>query len=427
MGEHSSDKKKILFVGDYNRADYVSLLKSCKDSIHFTFLNFSSAAEETGSYYTNFGNAIYWKDFNHAYELLRKVNPAKVIFLYIESYHHVALNVACKKLMVPTYLLEHGMRADYAIAFDPDIVPSPKIPFIRKVKTLLSKTSQFSARLKSRLFLHQTISQSTPEDAAFINQYIRTRSKYNFLVTFKKITNPKRLADFYISFSPKVFEIHQVHENLPADQKVHFIGVPYFDELAATAPAVSQKIILFIDQPIAEQGLLGWTMESKKAFTRKIAEICQQHSYSLYIKPHPLQNISPWLEQAKRFNIRLIDDQQLLQCVSSVPLVLGFYSTYLMPLAALPHITLFTLENHPIGKLNVSKPFTDAGVAQPVFNLEELQQLLSRVDEFHEQQLQHKAKFTEDWLYRFDGKSGNRLKEVLDNPPFSQIQAKQYS
>ncbi|MFT2010071.1 polysialyltransferase family glycosyltransferase [Pontibacter sp. 13R65] len=413
MANCKPSNKTILFIGDYNRTDYVSLLKSCKDIIRFTFLNFSSVAEETNSYYKEYGNAVYWKDFKDAYELLKKIKPFKVVFLYIESYHHVALNVACKKLVIPTYLLEHGMRADYNIAFDPEMVCIPKVSFYQKLRTFINKINQFSARFKSKLFLNRTIRHSTPEDAAFLRTFISTRRKYNFLVTFKKIKDPKRLADYYISFSSKVFEIHRTHESLTSDQKVHFIGVPYFDKLAGMVEAQKKRNIIFIDQPLAENQLLGWTKESKEQFAKEFIRMCQQANYNLFIKPHPLQDLSMWQEQAKKNKITLITDGQLKASLPFTPVIIGFYSTYLMPLAAMRHTTLLTLENHPAGPFNVSKPFVEAGVSHPVYLLEELPQLLSEIDIIHQKQINNKNTFANDWLYIFDGKSGDRLKAIL--------------
>ncbi|MDX5481750.1 MAG: hypothetical protein LPK07_08710, partial [Hymenobacteraceae bacterium] len=120
-----------------------------------------------------------------------------------------------------------------------------------------------------------------------------------------------------------------------------------------------------------------------------------------------------WKEQQASTTVESINDEQLLSLAPTVPIVLGFYSTYLMPFAALPHTTLITYENHPAGRLNVSKSFIDAGVAHPIYDLEELHEVLPRIEEIHRKQLPNKAKFTEDWLYKFDGKSGERLRDIL--------------
>ncbi|GAA4442034.1 hypothetical protein GCM10023188_41250 [Pontibacter saemangeumensis] len=84
-----------------------------------------------------------------------------------------------------------------------------------------------------------------------------------------------------------------------------------------------------------------------------------------------------------------------------------------MPFAAFAHTTVVTYEDHPAGNFLVSKPFTEAGVAQPIYDLEELHSILQNLKALHQKQLPHKAKFTEEWMYKFDGKAGERLRDIL--------------
>ncbi|WP_162428799.1 polysialyltransferase family glycosyltransferase [Pontibacter pudoricolor] len=402
------DKPKILFIGDYCRTDYLSMLDMCRDACEFWFLYFSSPDEEHNKAYLNYGQAIYWSDYRSAQDLLKALAPHKVLFLYIDTYHAVVLNIACKAAGIFTYHLEHGMRADYGIACDATISPQLYQSPYNKFRTFLYN---FGNRIKSRLFLKNSIRQFSEEDAAFAKEYISVRGRKNYIETFKLLASPKRLPDCYISFSPKVYAVHQQHDHLTGSQKVHFIGIPYFDELATVRPTIPERAILFIDQPLAEKQLLKWSPAYKKTFVEELATIARQLNYKLYVKPHPDQDITPWQGIAE--GIDIIDDAQLLERSGSISIVIGFYSTYLMPFAAFEHTTLITLENHPAGKLDVSKSFVDAGVAHPVYSLDELPEALDNIEQLHQQQLPNKKKFEQDWLYKFDGKAGERLRDIL--------------
>src|SRR5688572_32206261 len=111
------NKRRLLIVGDYNRKDFVEAFCKCKNDFEFYFIEYALRSEVKADYYKAYGKAIFWKDFNNAYSLLKEIKPDKVIFFFIESYNHAALNVACKNLKIPTYHLEHGFR-DYKLESD---------------------------------------------------------------------------------------------------------------------------------------------------------------------------------------------------------------------------------------------------------------------------------------------------------------------
>ncbi len=379
----------------------------------FYFLYYTSAIEETNNAYKKMGKAIYWAGFEDTFDLLHSIKPIKVIFLYIESYNHVVLNLACRQAGIATYHLEHGLRADYVVGFDPIFSPSPKISNWKRIKDYMNVLLQLKARVRSRRFLLNSVKKLSPDDAEFINHFIHIRRQHNYLETFRQIKSPKRNPDTYISFSPKVFEIHQHFDGLTEAQDVHFIGVPYFDNLACVKPEHSEKCILFIDQPLVEHHLLKWTENHRQQTLANLCQLCKKYSYKLLVKSHPKQAIQHWANPAFKDVIEFVNNEQLPKIAGKVKIVMGFYSTLLMPFAVMPHVLLLTLENHPIGKLNVSKSFIDAGVAHPVYDLDELPWALEHVEQLHQQQVPNKKKFEEEWLYKFDGKAGERLRDIL--------------
>ncbi|WP_161890252.1 polysialyltransferase family glycosyltransferase [Pontibacter russatus] len=405
------NKPNILFVGDYNRRDYLDLLLKSKDGFNFFFLEFASKKEITNHYHKAYGKCIFWKDYRDAFDLLEKIKPAKVLFLYIEAYNHVALNIACKNIGIPTFHLEHGLRADYLphLSAGKNTVPAPSLQ--ARLLNFLTILREFRPRLKTRLFLLNSIRRFPVADAKIMKEFIEVRSKYNFFGTAVRIKSQKRQPVYCISFSEKIFRTHQIYDILPDQQKVFYIGIPYFDRFAGVVPATPARAVLLIDQPLAEHGLLNWTKNQKKRFIHDLSRVCSRHRFKLYVKPHPRQDVSLW--QQSHQAVELINDEQLLQLAPSIPFVLGFYSTLLMPFAAFPHTAVVTYENHPIGRIDVSKSFIEAGVAHPVYSMQDLEWALQHIEQLHQKQLPNKAKFTEEWMYKFDGKAGERLRDIL--------------
>ncbi|WP_242916350.1 alpha-2,8-polysialyltransferase family protein [Pontibacter liquoris] len=407
-----SSKPNLLIVGNFNRKDYLDLFKGSQNYFDFFFLEFAAPQEIQNSYYQTYGKAIFWGDFKTADDLLQLIKPQKVIFFFIESYYHVVLNLACKVAGISTYHLDHGLR-------DININTRLETYFIQQKGTpvhvkQVQKLKQLLPRLRARLFLHNSVERLPPPEAAFFRHFYKVRSAKHYLATFKAINSPLRVADAYIAFSPKVYEVHQQQDFLPPGKVVHFTGFLSYDHLADIRPAATaRKQILFIDQGLTTRCILGWTPERYRLFIAAFTNICLSFGYDLYVKPHPIQpkqEVDCW---ADRPNVHLINDKELTAILPETPLIIGFFSTYLLPLMALPHTTVLTLENHPVGKLDVSKSFIEAGVAKPIYDLEELHDILPNIASLHEQQLPNKAKFTEEWLYKFDGKSGERLRDIL--------------
>jgi hypothetical protein len=405
-------KANILVVGLYTRIDYLEQFKVSLNYFNFYFLEFISPLEEANNYYSRLGKPIYWPNYKNAFELLEQIKPSKVIFIFIEAFNHVALNAACKTKGIPTFIMDHGIldiNINYRLEKYLQKQPSPK-----NLKSKLIFIFLLIQRVKSRIFLNNTLKDLPTNIQNDVMQFIKVRSKLPFENAIKLKPFQSRLPDFYIVFSRKNFEFYQKQNNLIAEQRVFFTGIPMFDHLAHIKPSpIQNNTIVFIDQPLASKELFGWTNEFHSKFTNLILKICELKGYRMYVKLHPLQSIQEkknWLESG---GTNITDEQDLKFLIQSSPIVIGFFSTYLLPLISMQHVTLLTLENHPVGKLDVSKSFTDAGVAYPIYDLEELPWALDHIEKLHQMQLPNKEKFKKDWLYKFDGKSGERLLDIL--------------
>ncbi|NEM98260.1 polysialyltransferase family glycosyltransferase [Pontibacter burrus] len=410
-------KERLLILCDHNRADFLLPYKRLKEEAELFFLEFASERSITNYSYKEYGEAIFWSEYKDAFALLEQVRPKKVIFLWIDSYQQVALNLACKLKGIKTYIIEHGIRDWRAnIELEKYFFNPAKSSLSSRVKEL---SLELIPRFKTRLFLLKTLKNLPEPEKSFLSNYIKLRRRSTFHTVKQKVLSELRLPSAYISYSPKVFSVHQHFDNLRPDFSVHYIGVPMYDELANhihnVEPVSKSNNILLVDQGLANRNLLGWNKNSYKQFLKNLSNYCQSAGFTLSIKFHPSDTNAIRNYDLGNLPANVIDDAQLAQILPHTPVIIGFFSTLLLPLAALPHTTLITLENHPIGKLDVSKSFVDAGVAHPVYSLDELPAVLGNIEQLHQQQLPNKKKFEEEWLYKFDGKAGERLRDILLN------------
>ncbi len=403
-------KENILIVGDYCREDFLMPFDQVKDCLNLYFIEYTSKDELRNSDYKKYGTAIFWKDFSDAYDLLRKIKPNKVLFYFIETYNHVALNVASKSSGIKTYHLEHGIR-NYAISNSVSKQTDADINIFRKFNPFTMYN-----RVKNRLFFANTVKKSNDTDRKALNEYYEVRSTNSILDTFKKYKARFRIADHYISFSPEIFEFHIKNDHLPSTHPVTFIGVPGFDKYSNIVCEENlNNHIVFIDQCLPEQGLLAWSQDYRKKIMKQINDlILAPKSLNMYVKKHPLSDSKIWANIADEHpNIVLLDnDDDLKKILSRNRVVIGFNSTLLLPLIAQNHTICFSLEIHPNGEkysefLTVFKSIT------PVYTIEELADKLNNIDNIHFYQSKYKEEFMRKWLSIFDGNSIERFSKIL--------------
>ena len=409
-------KPRLLVVGDYNRNDFLASFNSLLNDAEFYFIEFASEVEVLNLNYKKFGQAIFWKDFSDAYELIQKVKPDKIVFFFIESFNHVALNASCKVKGIKTYHLEHGFRDNELkkIVLQNSTLQRASIDGSKKIS--------FKARLFTKLFFFNTVIKSPFNTAYLLLKFYSIRYRNSIATTFLKFDSFIRKADSYISFSPKIFSVHKLTDHLDDNYDVEFIGIPTFDHFLSTNNIKikrSENTALLIDQPFISQGLLGWDSNNKQKFIDEVLLFCKTNNLELNIKLHPLGTVDNelWANSIKNLHFaRIVDQEGLLELLPNVSVVFGFYSTLLMPFAALPDIVCVCFENHPALTMNpfvCSHAFVDSGVALQIQQVTELNNFTSRLSDLRELQNISKRSFIESWMYKFDGKSGERLRNIL--------------
>jgi len=411
-------KKRILFVGDFNRADFQYAAKLIKDDTDIFFIEYLNEKAITGSEYRQYGKALFWKDYRSAFDLLGKIKPSKVIFYFLESYNHIALNVACKLNGITTYHLEHGMRCykryNALRLHQNQVIKTVSKSPSGRIKAFFSRFDGFNDRLKTRRFFLNTVKESPLAEKEFLQKYYRIRSRNNVLDTFAKVKSEYRMPDKYISFSPLVFRYHQIHESLREDHPVKCIGIPNFDVFYSLQNATwVNKDVLFIDQPFLEQHRYGWTKENKEQFLRDLSSLVKKMGKKLYIKLHPLYRKEVFQVIESESHVVIMNDKDWLQKLHDISIVLGFHSTLMMPFVAMKHICCISLNVHPDIDEGILPSMLESKAIRTIKSLAELHNCFDDIFSVYKEQVQYKEEFTLQWMYKFDGKSSQRLRNIL--------------
>lgn len=400
----------ILIIGDGGRSDILSMFSETSESTHTDLYFIEHNKSDNLIVYNNYGEVLLWNQFENAYSLLNKYKINKVVFLHFGDYNEIATRVACKELKIPTYMLSHGLSF-------PNKLEAQNNVDLASMDTLKNKIKQNSL-IKELLYLKNsfyknTVTKSSKTSQVFLKLFFKTRSKNTMLDTFKKLDNDLLKLDTFICFnnSNKEWFIkkHKLDENYL--NRIVTIGFPTFDNftLSQTTETSEAKNVILIDQPFYEKSLFGWTLIHKKTFI----DVLLKNGIILNIKPHPLGDHSFW-DQYPTVNV-LSNDVAFMKELSTKNVILGFNSTLLLPLAAMKNKAIFALEIHPERQ---EKPYfsdflTESGVAKLINNYNELENELKNVAELTKSQNQHKDIFIRNWLYKFDGKSKERLTSIL--------------
>lgn len=406
--------ENILIIGDYNREDFLFIGKLLHEKSNIYFLEYSQEKELTSSNYKKWGKAIFWKNFKDAFDLLDKIKPSKVLFYFIESFNHVALNVACKYWGIKTYHIEHGIR--YYEIQEMLVTISQGSNNKQSLKSLFDKYSNIYSRVKTRLFFNNTVAKLPSPYAEFLKAYYKVRSSHDIFNTFRIIDNLLRVADSYISFSPKIFEFHQKSDHLPDGYPVYFTGCPGFDHLKEiTATESDTNDILFIDQAFEAQSLFGWNVKNKTKFLKDLIGFANKQNRILWLKAHPYSSKQAYNEILGCPNVRIIQNEvDFKMAIANSKIVIGFYSTLLMPLMALDHTICFSLDMYPAKPQNQLAGFLlKTGAIKGVDNWEELEKDFENLEAIFQEQRNCKQAFIDQWMYKFDGRCSERMKNIL--------------
>lgn len=391
-------KKKILLVWWYNRNDLWKPFEAIMDSFDYSFLFYKYPEEDNGDFpYT----AHYWSEFSSAEDILKKIRPHKVVFFGVVSHYTIALNYICKKNGVPTYQVEHGVRATLSEALKLE-----KVEF-NPSKTIKVVEKSLSSKLHPLLFYLRTF---TVGDLGVVSKFLKIfylLRKYPRYKALSTLPFAERRPDKYIVFTEWLGEIY-IERDGALKQELVPIGNYFFDEYfkkhkGGREEETSEKYYLLIDQPVYD---IFEEIETgdRTVFYQKLANFALQNQAKLYIKLHPADYQRADLpEIANALYIKDADNVALLNKSTGC---FGFFSTLLIPAIYQKPTVLFKIKS-----LQMVEDWKNIGIIDLLdfFKFQSIdidfQKLANRQDS--------KSEFIEKYLYKADGQALTRLKQEL--------------
>lgn len=405
----------VLVVGALDRPDIIKMFDDVRDSVQLHFLEYfyNYGVPTDVRHYASYGRVHFWHEYRHAGELLDEIKPDRIVFFYLTSLGQVALRAVARDRKIPALHLEHGFRQRFDESFEAPIMK--RYNSLRFDRAKLQR--EFKEIVGNHAFFLRTVPIVQPPHrralACFGGEIYWRGISPALLLRYADL----RRADRYIAFSPEFFEFHRVQDAIiDWRTRVSYIGIPQFDAYADVAPeSIDPRNVVLIDHQFHNANLFGWTPEFRRDWVQQLRALVRDLGLRLFVKLHPGDVSGMWNEHASPGEVEIVDHRGLLRAIRATSVVLGTISTMQLPLAALPHTALLTLEMHPERERFLSLPLVRAGVADPVHTFDELRHALANIEPLRLRQQTEKAAFTRQFLHRLDGRAGERLRGALSD------------
>lgn len=359
---------------------------------------------------------FYYQSYKTPELLLLDLKPRKIVFFEVFDFQQIALCIAANRLNISTIFLDHGLMGGVEFY---DEVNKKNI-----VKNLTSRMSfifkEFKSILSNRFFFFSSFKyiRGFNEKKKFIELYffIEFVSSYHaFKLNYLNDRIPKR----FILFNKKNVEIRNAlyHFSSFPEIKIDITGVPGIPLLKKQKQL--SKNILFITQPFTEQKLHGWNKKHNDILKNRLAKFASENNnLNVFIKLHPLSNISLWTINKIPPNLFIIDkisNGEENSFYSSFSLILGFNSTLMLWFLS-NRFNVVTLNWHP-----------DKSRTNIIDNLEKISHISNSMNDldknfniwFLSNKIHHNPeeyeKFLENYNPNFDGKASKKILNILES------------
>lgn len=389
-----STKVRVIFIVDFKKQYLINIISDVLKRVDSYFLFYSYPSEINVLAQSFTGRIIFWKDFKNAYLLLKKIKPDKVVFFELETLNQIALNTVAKSLGVKSIFCDHGIQ-EFSVSNTANSYS--KVSLLSKISNKLGNVlnAGLTNVVKNRLFFNRTLIRSNEEIKQFLTSYKKIRLTHTIHSTRTIVKSVWSDPDTLITFCP--FNLNYYHEIFKAKNYEEVVtGFPEFDEISQLLPTkkADNRAFIFIDQPYVNNGLYGWTVETKICALNRVRDKCESEGYKLYIKPHPRET-SFW---KKTSDFNLLSKTDFEELLPKTKYVLGFNSTLLLIFAACPAINVIIFREHPSGD-KVSDFLVKEKVAQ----------WFDPLTSFKEIKKTNLKRFEKTYLYKLDGHSKERL------------------
>lgn len=395
-------KPVILLCWGYNRSGWIYVFEKLKQDFEFVYIYYRSIDEEKNP--VTDARKIYWDDYTSGKDIIKKIKPVSIVFMAITSGYAIGLNSAAKSMEIPTIILQHGLfrtYQEYRILEQMDKANPRKT----SITTANKPGSGFTRTFK---FLLRSLPLSSIFSLPRLLLYFYIQRKKGVYYATAKVFLKYRLADRYICYSPRNAEIHKYLDHI-SDDDIVYIGVPeldpFFDNAALTPEKKPGKYHLLIDQPFAENQYFNLPINTDQMneVYEKLASWCESNDSKLLIKLHPESYKSTWL--LKRPSITYVRDANVVELIKNATGIFGTTSTLMLPAIYLKPVFLLLIHDS-----SFQQSVLDLGLAKGSDFFHFSVRDIEFIEDKNEEKL---TQFEQDFLFKADGKSAERLKLLI--------------
>lgn len=390
------------------------MFEAARGRVTFDFLEYRAPEREhlVQTTYGPYGRAHHWDEFRSAQDVLERLKPQRIFLMATTSLNQMVLLNAARQRGIRTYHLEHGYRFQSTDGSEVDEFLSKGT---RSPAELIRRLRTAFRNLRGHRFFLQSLTGLERRKATALLRYAVNYYRHGESFVALQRQAALRRPDEYVAFSPATLAFHSRQDEIPPSTQVRFVGIPYFDALTTLPNAqVDERAVMLIDHQLHEASAFGWNSAFRHEWVDRIADIVQRRRMRLAVKLHPEDRSNAWRRHLGS-SVRLIDYADLPLAAASSRFVMGAFSTMLLPLLALPHTVGILLDIHPRREARPGSDFSEAGVAASATTFEDLEAFLDDGPRLLAQQQPKKKAFEERNLFRFDGRSGQRLADILVN------------
>lgn len=393
----------ILLCWGYHRSSWIEPFERLKGHFRFTYIFYRNRQEEEERLTAD--PVLYWQDYADADQILDAVRPEKIVFMSLTSGYPIALNMAAQSRGIPTYILQHGVFGFYADerASESRSTALHKTRGAETASITGLKSSSFGFLIRSMRLADLT---AVPRMALF---FLILR-QCGYVAACKQVRFRQRLPTGYICFTERNGTIYRELDYAGPD-RIHVIGIPEYDRFFRSAstpeePTDEAPYYLLIDQPLAENswGTPTVSREEMVRFYGKLIAYCRSQNARLKIKLHPESYGCAWLPEND--GVQWIRDADVVSLIRGAKACFGMFSTLVLPAALLKPLCLFDVKPSSI--------VSDLGRRGLATVLDFFQ---FEPSDIRFGQTGHSGpdvpRFVEDYFFKLDGRSTDRLAEVL--------------
>ena len=394
----AGSKKTILCCWPYYRMDWIMPFIELQEFFEFVFISYFKKPENELDIPFR---KIYWSEFLNANHILEEEKPQKVIFMSIDDGFSASLNFLARKKGIGTYVLQHGLFHDYNFyrqqerfskrnghELNPDYL------------TKTSDTLSFVYKSLKRYPLALLIVVETLVISRFLG---KNRAIKQFSLGYFKALK-------YIGYTAFNCRIHLQRDHARRGDIIE-IGNPSFDLIINHQKKFkTEPYYLLIDQPFLDSPFVNFGLQEFEVtrFYEKLNQFCIGEDAKLYIKLHP-ESYNSELRH-KHPNITYIKEANLNSLIANSKGCFGTFSNLIIPTIYLRPCYLFTL---PSLQSQTQDDLIQIGIVGhlPFLTFESKEIMFDSI----RLSAKDNSEFKEKYLFKDDGKSLERLKEVLKN------------